>query len=229
MSTRDPSAPEDPAPTRGDADGGGRGSLAAIAGEVVPAAEPHEPQDLVAEVASDVRRAIAPVRTAVRSDVGRFAAFLRGIQSGYLIFGLLLLLGAGIAGVLVTLLGGFSDWYMHLAMYVVLMAFVLLYVRAHQRRYRIVGAIWALLGLVLIGYFAWILIDLVPPRLDVLSGRPRPEGFTGPAVVLRPEASLLWLPIAMLIAVGTWLFLHWVYVGRFRERAHDRRDGSRLP
>lgn len=187
---------------------------------------PPAPDDdtVVHEVASEARAAIAPVGSAMRADVGSFAVFLRSIQSGYLLGGLGLLAATGVVGVLVTLLGGFSDWFMHAAMYVVLLAFALLYVRAHLRGYRVMRGLWALLGLTLIAFFIWILIDLVPARLDVLSGRPRPGGLTGPEVALRPAAGGLWAPIAMLGLVGLWLVTHWLVLARYR--VHRRGLGA---
>lgn len=190
------------------------GPAAGVASGPAPEAES---ETVAAEVASDVRAAIAPVRSAVKSDVGRVAAFFRGIHSGYLLAGLGLLGLTAFVGVLVVLLADFSDWYMHLAMYVVLGAFVLLYVRAHQRNFRIMRAIWAVLALALIAFFAWILVDLVPARLDVLSQRARPGGLVGPEVALRPRAGGLWAPFVMLSLVGLWLASHWLVVARFRQ------------
>lgn len=200
-------------------------------GDASSPAPEAESETVAAEVASDVRAAIAPVRSAVRSDVGRAAAFFRGIHSGYLLAGLGLLGLTALVGVLVVLLSDFSDWYMHLAMYVVLGAFVLLYVRAHQRNFRIMRAIWAVLALALIAFFAWILVDLVPARLDVLSQRARPDGLVGPEVALRPRAGALWVPGIMLGLVGLWLASHWLVVARFRQLSiHDRAaDGRGLP
>lgn len=177
---------------------------------------PGEEETVAHEVASEARAAIAPVGSAMKADVGSLAAFLRSIQSGYLLGGLGLLAATGVVGVLVTLLGGFSDWFMHAAMYVVLIAFALLYVRAHLRGYRVMRGLWALCCLALIGFFIWILVDLVPARLDVLSGRPRPGGLTGPEVALRPAADGLWAPIAMLGLVGLWLVTHWLILARYR-------------
>ncbi len=185
----------------------------------VSAPEPEPERETVAgEVVSDVRAAIAPVRSAVSADVGSLGRFLRGIQSGYLIAGLGLLALTAAVGVLVTVVAGFSDWFMHLAMYVVLIAFALLYVRAHQRGFRIMRAVWALGGLALVAFFAWILVDLVPARLDVLSARPRPGGLVGPEVALRERAGALWAPVVMLILVGVWLLSHWLVLARFARR-----------
>jgi len=182
----------------------------------VSARDAAESETVAAEVASDVRAAIAPVRSAMKADVGSLGTFLRSIQSGYLLAGLGLLAATGVVGVLVTLLTGFSDWFMHLAMYGVLLSFALLYVRAHQRNYPVMRAIWAILALALIVFFIWILIDLVPSRLDVLSGRPRPGGFTGLEMAQRPQAGGLWAPIVMLSLTVVWLTSHWLFLSRYR-------------
>ncbi len=181
---------------------------------VPPAAD--ESETVVAEVASDVRAAIAPVGSAMKADVGSIATFLRSIQSGYLLAGLGLLAATGVVGVLVTLVHGFSDWFMHLAMYFVLLAFALLYVRAHQKGYRIVRAIWAVLAVTLTVYFIYILLDLMPQRLDVMSNRTRPGGFTGIGVDLREPAPGLWAPVIMLAATVLWLLSHWLFLSRYR-------------
>jgi len=196
-----------------------------------PPADESEQETVAAEVASDVRAAIGPVGSALKADVGSFTRFLRGIHSGYLLAGLALLAATAAVGVIVTLLHGFSDWFMHLAMYVVMLAFALLYVRAYQHNYRIMQAIWAIVGLALIGFFVWILLDLIPARLDLLSGRPRAGGFTGPEVALRARAPGLWAPIAMLVLTGLWLLSHWLVLSRYRvARARPASaDGTGVP
>lgn len=168
----------------------------------------------------EIDLAVAPVSSKVRSDVDRFGAFMRQIRTGYLKVGLLLMLATGLAGTLVALTGSFSDWYMHLAMYLVLTIFGLLYIRAHLRRFRILEVFWFILFGALLGGFSWILIDLVPARLDVLSDRLRPDGLIGPEVGLRPEAPLLWLPVVLLWAQVLWLVLHKALVAPAARRAH---------
>jgi hypothetical protein len=111
---------------------------------------------------------------------------------------------------------------MHLAMYVVLLAVTLLYVRAHQRRRRIRQALYAFGALLLIAFFAWILADLVPERLDVLSARARPDGVVAPQVVTRAEAPLLWLVFGMLAVTWLWLLFHWLVVSRHRSHTDAR-------
>jgi hypothetical protein len=164
--------------------------------------------------------AVAPVSSKVRSDVDRFGAFMRQIRTGYLKVGLLLMLATGLTGTLVVFTGAFSDWYMHLAMYLVLTTFGLLYIRAHLRRFRILEVFWFVLFAAMLAGFSWILIDLVPARLDVLSDRLRPDGLVGPEVGLRPAAPLLWLPVALLWAQLLWLVLHKALVAPAARRAH---------
>lgn len=164
--------------------------------------------------------AVAPVSSKVRSDVDRFGAFMRQIRTGYLKVGLLLMLATTLSGTLVAVTGAFSDWYMHLSMYLVLTTFGLLYIRAHLRRFRILEVFWFILFSALLGGFSWILIDLEPARLDVLSDRLRPDGLIGPEVGLRPAAPLLWLPVALLWAQILWLVLHLTLVAPAARRAH---------
>ncbi|MFO0751227.1 MAG: hypothetical protein U1F43_36995 [Myxococcota bacterium] len=183
---------------------------------------PSTGETVMAELASDVVAPVAPVSSAVRADVKGLAAFLRGIHSGYLLVGIGLYVLTAVAGTIVVVTRGFSDWYMHLAMQVILFAFVLLYVRAHQLGRKVVRGIYAVLTLALLGFYAWILVDLVPQRLDVLSGRPRPDGLTGPEVVMRPSAEALYLVVAGLGVVIVWLVAHWLVLGRFRSEAHER-------
>lgn len=189
---------------------------------------PPDPTHDAPTPADDVALAVAPVTSALRADVGRATSFLRQIRPGFLKSGLYLLTLTTIAGTAIPFLSGFSDWYMHLGMYLVLFAFVLLYVRAHLRRFRILEALWALVSATLLGYFAFILIDLVPERLDVLSNRLRPDGLVGPEVALRPRAELLWLPVALLIAQLVWLALHVALIGRAgRRRRPEATHGTR--
>jgi len=179
---------------------------------------PADTSHLADEVALAVAPVTTPVATKMRSDVSRLQLFLRQIRTGYLMTGLTLLAGTTIVGTAIPLLADFSDWYMHLAMYLTLLCFVLLYVRAHLLRFRILEVIWFLLSAGLLAFFSWILIDLIPGRLDVLSNRIGPGGLVGPDVALRPAAPLLWLPAVLLWLQVAWLVLHFVLVGRARHR-----------
>ncbi len=160
------------------------------------------------EVAADMKAAVVPVKTAFKADVGRVASFFRDIQSGYLKIGLLALGLTACLGVGIALSHGFRDWYMHLGMYLVIGAFVLLYVRAHLRRLWLLKWIWGLVALGLFGFFSWILVDLIPERLEVVSG-------VRPAVETRAKAGALMWPASLLVVHASWLALHLLFVGRF--------------
>lgn len=176
----------------------------------------------LSELASDVVAPVAPVSSALRADVSRLKAFLRSIHSGYLLVGIGLYVATAAIDAVVVVTRGFSDWYMHVAMTVVLFAFVLLYVRAHQLGRRIARSLYATLTLALLGFYAWILVDLVPARLDVLSHRPRPDGLTGPEVVTRPTAEALYIVVVGLGLTFLWLVAHWLVLGRFKHEGHER-------
>ncbi len=189
-----------------------------------PSSPPSEPgvrpadEGALAELASDVVSPVVPVGSAVRADVNRLKTFLRSIQSGYLLAGLGVYVLTAAVAMIVVATRQFSDWYMHLAMLVILGAFVLLYVRAHQLGRRVVRGIYAVLTLALLAFYAWILVDLVPPRLDVLSDRLRADGLRGPEVVLRPAADELWVVVVGFVVIVVWLAAHWLVLGRYQER-----------
>lgn len=191
--------------------------------EAQPDTEPEQPVD-------ELDLAVAPVSHKLRSDVGRFNAFVRQLRSGYLKAGVLLMLASALSGTLVTLTAGFSDWYMHLAMYLVLIVFGLLYVRAHLRRFRILEVFWFIVFVVMLAYFSWVLIDLVPSRMDVLSDRLRPDGLVAPDIGTRPAAPLLWIPVALLWSQILWLVLHRVLIlPASRRTLRDTNPAARTP
>lgn len=176
--------------------------------------------------ADELDLAVHPVSAKVRSDVGRLHVFLQQIRTGYLKTGVLLLVLVTLAGTAIPILSDFSDWYMHLAMYLVLTSFGLLYMRAHLRRFRFLEVLWTLLFGALLAYFSWVLIDLVPARLDVLSDRIRPDGLIGPEVALRPDAPLLWVPVVLLWIELAWLLTHALLVAPASRRPRVPADPS---
>ena len=62
------------------------------------------------------------------------------------------------------LISDLSDWYMHAAMYAVILSFLVIYVKAHRLGKRVSRAFYALVTLGLIAFFAWVLDDMVPVR-----------------------------------------------------------------
>ncbi|MCB9728388.1 MAG: hypothetical protein H6744_04345 [Deltaproteobacteria bacterium] len=144
----------------------------------------------------------------VREEASRAAAFLRSMHSSFLWWMLLAYVLTGVAGTLIALGGGLTDWYMHLAMYVVIFSFIIIYLKVHLQARRLVRAFYGLVTLALLGFFAWVLVELVPARLVVIDAEQ----------VLRPDLPLLRVPALALVAVGAALLFHWAVLTRFR---HD--------
>ena len=162
----------------------------------------------------------------VRSDVGRISAFFHSIHSGYVRAGILVWAAAAATGVGVAVSVPLRDWPMHAAMYAVLFVFVMFYLRAHQLRRRVAKALYAVVGLGLILFFAWALLDLEAPRLTVVDGPiAGADGrvIVGPTAVMRAAAPLVVVPVALLGVLGAWLVFHWLVVAR-----HHRSDDRRL-
>ncbi len=194
------------------------GDLAATespAGAAQPQAEVAEAQEALAEL---VRAPIGKVSEAVRADVGRLRYFIVSIRTPYVLLGLLLHLGAATLGVIVTFLGGFPDWPMHLGMHVVLLGLVLLYFRAGIRGFRIRRVFYCGFTTLMLIFFSAILFDLVAARPEIVSEVDLfSEGGT-PTVLIREAAPLLGWVAGMLIAVAVWLVLHQVTVRTRRLR-----------
>lgn len=181
-----------------------------------PDLEIETEQSMRKEIASDMRAAVNPVKSKVQADVARVRSFFGTIRSGYLKVGLALYGATAIAGTVITATHAFDDWPMHLAMYLVILIFLLLYVRAHLRRFRVLKVFWALVGLAMLVFFSWILADLVPARLAVRAVPPGSEAL--PSVYTRPRTDLLTLPAILLAIQALWLGLHLIIVGRRTRR-----------
>ncbi len=154
----------------------------------------------------------------VRDEAGRVAAFFGSIHSRFLLFVVLFYLAAGIAGSVIALvgappLGALHDWFMHVGFYVVIFAFTILYVKAHLLRRRIARGVFAIVTVVLQLFFAWVLVDLVPPRIVVtpivVEGRETIDAVRRGAL---PE---LWIPAVMLAASASLLLMHWLVLARY--------------
>ncbi len=137
------------------------------------------------------------------------ARTFRSIHSRYLTAMLLLLGLAAVGAVSMLLYEHERDWPFFGAMYLVIFAYVMAYIRAHDAR-RILATFMALLSSVaLLSFFAFILFDRIPERTIWLDD----------ALAKRRELELLWGPVALHGVVVFMLLLHWVWVGRFRRRA----------
>jgi len=111
-------------------------------------------------------------------------------------------------GVAATAVEGIHDWFMHLAMYVVVLSFLILYVKSHLMRKRVACALYALVTTGFMAFFAWVLNDLVPSRLVIVDSE----------TIERPTAQLLQVPSVMLIVAGLGLLLHWLILARYDQR-----------
>ena len=192
-----------------------------------PAGEGHRHAEhrLKTAVTEDGFEVPAPMAQ-VRSDVDRISEFFHSIHSRYVWAGIVLLVATAVIGTVIAATTPMRDWYMHGAMYAVVFVFIMFYLRAHQVRRRIARAVYAIFATALIGFFVWVLLDLVAPRLEVVEGAisgASGEVAIGPILAQRPVAAWLYVPIVMLAAVGVWLLFHWLVVTRYH-----REDGSEV-
>jgi hypothetical protein len=142
----------------------------------------------------------------VGAEVSQAAVFLRSIHSRFLWWVLFAYTGVSVAGALIALSAGLADWYMHVAMYVVIFSFLIIYVKVHLLSERFARAFYALTTLALLGFFAWVLEDLVAARLLVVDAER----------VMRESLPSLRVPAVGLIAVAGGLLFHWLVLARFR-------------
>ena len=153
----------------------------------------HDPIDEAREIVDD---AVGRVR-----DLG---ALLGAIHSRYLLGLLLIYAATATTGTAIVLLHPFRDWFMFLAMWLVILAFLLLYVKGHYRRTTVTKIASLITALLLMGFWAAVLYDRIPAR----------RVWLGNAVVLQPDLPVLWAPIAGLGLVALGLLLHWGLIGR---------------
>ena len=140
----------------------------------------------------------------VREEASRVRAFFGGIHSRVLAAALGLYLLSALAGVGIAVLSNLADWYMHAAMYAVILSFLVIYVKAHALGRPVARAFYALSTLGLLVFFAWVLDDLVGARALVEDG----QRFD------RPELPLLRVPALLLLGTALVLAAHWLIVPR---------------
>lgn len=107
-------------------------------------------------------------------------------------------------GIAATLVEGLHDWFMHAAMYVVILSFLVIYVKSHLMHQVVARGFYALATCALMGFFAWVLQDLVPARIIVVDGH----------ATERAAAGLLRLPSVMLLVAASGLLVHWLFLAR---------------
>ena len=142
----------------------------------------------------------APASSAVKA--------LRWLSPRMLALVLLLVAGAGVTGTAVTLVHPFRDWFMHLLMYVVIFSFFLLYLKAHVRRRGFLRYLMMLISVALMGFFGWILYDVIPAQ----------KVWYARSVVPREEVTTLFVPIALLGVGAVIVLLHCIAVSRHVRR-----------
>jgi hypothetical protein len=111
-------------------------------------------------------------------------------------------------GVAATAVEGIHDWFMHVAMYVVVLSFLILYVKSHLMRKHLARAVYAVATAGLMAFFGWVLNDLVASRLVVVDAE----------AIERPTAQLLQVPSVMLLVGAFGLLLHWLVLARYDSR-----------
>jgi hypothetical protein len=170
---------------------------------------PEQSDDLVDRTEKLADKAIDRLRVEaqlpdVKEEVGRLAHLVRTLYSRFLGLVVVLCVIAGISGTAFGVLYRFPDWYMHLAMYFVVLSHMVIYAKSHIQDRRIPRAFYALLTSTLMVFFAWVLIDLVPERLIVDEGE----------VVRRVAAPMLWVPGVLLLLTSILLLFHWLVLAR---------------
>jgi len=177
----------------------------------------EEKQADALEVGEGARHDVAPIEKlsrAVRADVSRLRQVWHTVRTPFEMVGLGFVTIAGAIGVSTVVVVGFHDWYMHLGMHLVMLALALLYLRAHVRgrKYRRAG--YAAVTAALFLFFAWALVDLVPPRLEIVGDTVSADGGVVPNVMLRGAADALKVAAGFLVAGAAWVVLHWAILSR---------------
>jgi hypothetical protein len=187
-----------------------------------PVTPPDDPLDLGADDAREAfREAAHQAREIVEFTAGQVQDVrrtLRSLDSPYLWGVFLLLVVAAASGMSAVLSAPFRDWYMHLAMYVVLALFALLYAKSHYRRRAWARFLWLVVFVALSALWVAVLWDAQQPRRLWFADRP----------IERGEVTALWAPIVAQSMAALALVLHTLlawYEG-LRRRDQSRRAGS---
>ena len=154
----------------------------------------------------------------IQEDASQAANVLRRMESLSLRVIVVIFVAAAASGVTLAVvgaapLGRLPDWYMHASMYIVLFAFVLLYIKAYQQGRRVRRVFYLLCSTVALLGFAWVLLDRIPARSLVSVG-----GYDDSQLRLveRGRMDELWAPIILLTLTACGLLLHQLLVGRKR-------------
>lgn len=171
----------------------------ATVGEPPEPAEPAEPAESAAESSEPAETEPAP-----EEDDQGIADTLRRVQSRFMAGLLLAYAVAAGVGIGTVVLFGVRDWFLFVAMYLVVLAYLSAYLKAHQRRRPVLKLISLVSTVALTVFWCFILIDRIPAR----------KVFDGGEVVTREAMGTLWISVALLLGVCVGLLVHVLYVGR---------------
>ena len=171
-------------------------------GDEVTASEVIE--DAVDVIEEETKRALERLRTDVPlpnviAEANELADNIRATRSRTLSVTIALYLAAAVSGLWFVIEADLSDWYMHAGMFIAILSFLGIYVKAHVTDRRFSKGFYLVTTILLLLFFAFVLFDLAPARL-VLS----PEGFP----VEREAIDGLTIPAVLLLATAGGLVFH---------------------
>lgn len=139
---------------------------------------------------------------------------LSQINSRYLTVLLLSYLVAMGVGTLTVLINPVRDWLLFGGMFLVILAYIILYLKSHQKKRTVLRLLSLVISEILIAFWVFILVDRIPERMVFIEGE----------IQIRPALTLLWVPVVLLCIVAIGMVVHWAYVGRIADR--DWREPS---
>jgi hypothetical protein len=133
---------------------------------------------------------------------------LSKLNSRYLTVLLLTYLVATGVGMLTVLINPVRDWLLFGGMFLVILAYIILYIKAHQKKRPILRLLSLAFSVSLLSFWTYILLDRIPERMVFVNGE----------ILVRPPLTLLWVPILLLGLVAIGLVAHWAFISRMVER-----------
>ena len=179
-------------------------------------------EDVVDVVESETKGAIERLRADVPipnviAEANQLADNIRATRSRTLSATLALYLAAAGSGLWFVLEADLADWYMHAGMYIAILSFLGIYVKAHVTKRRFSRGFYLVTTTLLLLFFAVVLFDLAPARL-VLSAQGLP--------IEREAIDGLNIPAVLLLATAGGLIFH-AGISSVNEAASREQDGSR--
>jgi hypothetical protein len=133
---------------------------------------------------------------------------LSKLNSRYLTVLLLTYLVATGVGMLTVLINPVRDWLLFGGMFLVILSYIILYIKAHQKKRPMLRFLSLVFSVLLLSFWTYILLDRIPERMIFVKGE----------TLVRPSLTLLWVPILLLGLVAVGLLAHWAIVSRMVER-----------